>query len=248
MTSAELLEGVQQGPRNLQLGFCFKCDTDYSHANPKLTQCNKSYETITLPSSEIKQGESSLWPSGNDGEASANQLPTKYVCSAGTFSVDWKYYKYSYCLTKVCRDIHLPGWERCDRQATTEALSKSVSISGKKENLGCCSCSCLSTSDYDNKFAGTAADHNKYDRHCPNNELSLFGIVVRKVKFQHDASSNEPVSLREVEVYDFLGTNQAFNKAATQSSTKTNYPAEKAVDGKKNEDNFSLTQYPEHGK
>ena len=75
--------------------------------------------------------------------------------------------------------------------------------------------------------------------------------MIQKVKIQHDLSSNEVLQLREVEVYDQSGDNQALNRPASQSSEfpySGLYPASKAVDG--NVDgtdydvsNFSHTNY-----
>ena len=71
---------------------------------------------------------------------------------------------------------------------------------------------------------------------------------VQKVKIQHDQSSSEPLNIREVEVYDDTGTNQALNKPALQSSVHyssswgRSFPASNAVDGNKNADNFIHTK------
>ena len=75
-----------------------------------------------------------------------------------------------------------------------------------------------------------------------------FVAYVQKVKIQHDQSSSEPLNIREVEVYDDIGTNQALNKPASQSSeyfsniSTKSFPASNAVDGNKNDDNFSHTK------
>ena len=67
-------------------------------------------------------------------------------------------------------------------------------------------------------------------------------LLVWKVKIQHDQSSNELLNIREVEVYDQSGANQALYKPASQSSThSSNLPASKVVDGNTNSDNFSAT-------
>ena len=69
---------------------------------------------------------------------------------------------------------------------------------------------------------------------------------MQKVKIQHDSSSSEVLNIREVEVYDQLGINQALNKPALQSSDYGYHlgvflGASLAVDGNKNSDNFSHT-------
>eukprot|EP00956_Cyclotella_meneghiniana_P025373 scaffold52785_cov48-Cyclotella_meneghiniana.AAC.2 len=77
----------------------------------------------------------------------------------------------------------------------------------------------------------------------PSSQPSTILPKVQKVKIQHDQSSNEVLNIREVEVYDESGTDQALNKPASQSTNCCSdlYPASKAVDGNKASDNFSHT-------
>ncbi len=74
----------------------------------------------------------------------------------------------------------------------------------------------------------------------PESVLDLVGILgdIRKVRVQLEGT--EYLNMREVQVFDQNGENVALNKAATQSTTLTNYPASNAVNGNLND--FSATQ------
>ena len=164
---SELLEGIQEDSDGLELGFCFKCDKDYSMPSPSLlSHCNRTLSRSPNPSQEE-----------NEGEASADQqLGDKIGCNSKTFTIDWAYWDRKSCLTSYNeasrRDPSRCGWSTYVSRGT-----KRHAILGEAKSLGCCTCSCMSGDDYDGKFGGTAADHTKYDRHCPCHEEILAGFV-----------------------------------------------------------------------
>ena len=71
----------------------------------------------------------------------------------------------------------------------------------------------------------------------PGEEIVETVRQVHKVRVQ--LQGTDPLSLAEVQVFDYSNENRALNKPATQSSSHVHYPASLAVNG--NLDDFSHT-------
>lgn len=153
MKIPELLNAIRLAQPGV--GICFRCDYDYENTDTAentdntMDHCKgKNYNAPPYPTEDAPANRpwNNDWPS-DVPNVSWNNV-NYAVCNSKTFSFDWYNYQFD-----------LP-----DQIAT---------VVGRRENMACCGCSCISTG-FDGKYHGTAADHKLYGRHCSLTQADLF--------------------------------------------------------------------------